>query len=298
MGLRILESMLTSGFVLAPEVIRWNEFLLGGSPSPTVAILQKRISFTELAFEELPQHAQEFGHFAVEFEIEALRKLGALPVWYLPKAVLDNHDLEGVGAALVCRLAQVEGLLKRLLTVQEIAPAMLRNSKSIPYDINGNRTGVIRDGEAALDLVQYLTVGLLPLADLMKAVITVENLFYPADDLRNLDSPDLLHYYRQREWRIVSNFVSRGEETTRSLSREERETLMEIDASWFSEELEWPAGKRWPRERECVFYPSLGGRRVLDYARNLIVPQDALHTARALVAEYEYNLPISQMPSR
>jgi hypothetical protein len=76
-GIEVLSSMLKSGLLLTPEVIRW------GNGGKTLYHLQRRICFTELSPSELPDHADDFGPFALEFSIDALRELSGMPVFYV-----------------------------------------------------------------------------------------------------------------------------------------------------------------------------------------------------------------------
>ena len=110
-GLKILRSIATSGLLFTPERIEWREFLQGGQQGPPIEIFQKRACFTELAPSELEAHSKKFGAFALEFEIENLRLLGATPVFYLPSPGTEERAMGGVTAAMVARLAEVQQVL-------------------------------------------------------------------------------------------------------------------------------------------------------------------------------------------
>jgi|SRR5580692_1087395 hypothetical protein len=83
-GLAILRLIRETGVVLAPEVIEWQVPLETGVPR-TIVIRQRRICFTELSRTEIREHATRFGHFSLKFNIEDLRRLGAMPVMYVPQ---------------------------------------------------------------------------------------------------------------------------------------------------------------------------------------------------------------------
>ena len=80
-GCRILELIRDVGLLLTPEIISWEYPHADGSPPRQQTILQRRACFTELAPSQLAEHSKAFGHFALEFEIEVLKDLGALPVF-------------------------------------------------------------------------------------------------------------------------------------------------------------------------------------------------------------------------
>jgi hypothetical protein len=73
-GQQILAAIRDFGLVLTPQFIEWSQPNLGGLPR-TLPILQKRVCFTELSPDELPGHAEKFGHFSLEFKIDTVRRL-------------------------------------------------------------------------------------------------------------------------------------------------------------------------------------------------------------------------------
>src|SRR5713101_4938638 len=79
-GKKILAAIRDFGLVLTPQFIEWSQPSLGAPPR-VLPILQKRVCFTELSLNELPGHAEKFGHFSLEFEIDRVRRLGAMPVF-------------------------------------------------------------------------------------------------------------------------------------------------------------------------------------------------------------------------
>src|SRR5882757_349348 len=83
-GLNILACIRDFGLLLLPESIEWS-LPLKSKPPRTIPFVQSRVCFTDLTPAELPQHAETFGHFALEFEMESARRLGAVPVFYVPQ---------------------------------------------------------------------------------------------------------------------------------------------------------------------------------------------------------------------
>ena len=98
------------GLLLTPEITEWPEVQPDGVLSEPWYIAQKRCCFTELTPAELLQHAEVFGHFAIEFDIQVLRSLGAIPVFYLPRTSEANAGLETLATALVAGIGQIDAL--------------------------------------------------------------------------------------------------------------------------------------------------------------------------------------------
>jgi hypothetical protein len=90
-GKQILTAIRDFGLVLTPQLIEWSQQSLGAPPR-TLPILQKRVCFTELSPKELPGHTEKFGHFSLEFEIDTVRRLGAMPVFYVPQPASEVTD--------------------------------------------------------------------------------------------------------------------------------------------------------------------------------------------------------------
>ena len=88
--------------MLAPEIVEWHipPGLSIGVASP-LRLFQQRICFTELSPDELTNHSETFGPFAMEFDIGALRRAGALPVIYMPQALSENDHLALIGLFVV-----------------------------------------------------------------------------------------------------------------------------------------------------------------------------------------------------
>jgi hypothetical protein len=84
-GLKILAFMKEVGIVLAPELVKWDITGIVGDAEEKLETLQRRVCFTELSAEELPQHAITCGPIALAFSIEKLRTAGATPVVYVPQ---------------------------------------------------------------------------------------------------------------------------------------------------------------------------------------------------------------------
>lgn len=88
-GLSILAFMKRVGLILAPEIVHWDVSILSPE-APPVNLLQRRISFTELALSELTEHSAIFGPISFSVDIAKLRAFGAIPVIYVPQGSAGN----------------------------------------------------------------------------------------------------------------------------------------------------------------------------------------------------------------
>lgn len=84
-GCKILAAIRDFGLLLTPQLIEWKQPTLDEAQPRVFPVLQKRVCFAELNPSELPQHAKKFGRFALEFEIDTVHRLGAVPVFYVPQ---------------------------------------------------------------------------------------------------------------------------------------------------------------------------------------------------------------------
>lgn len=271
-GLAILESILERGLLLTPEIRTFQERRQGGAPAPQWSIAQKRICFTELSPAELPAHARTFGAFALEWEIDTLRAMGAIPTFYVPMHA-QPESLEGVGAAMLARLGEIEQVLNRLRVMQEVA-SHARPNEAMQLTLNGLPIAATRaTAGGAVDLLACLTADTQPVADLEAALKWASGLVYPIDDPRY---PGPLRYYRQREWKILANMVQEGVAITRRPSAEEIRVLLALDPDFFGRPLEFPTGTE-ARADQCQFYSEFRGKPVASFVRRIIAPELAVN---------------------
>jgi len=113
-GCQILTTIRDLGLVLMPEIIEWNQPSADGAPPRVFPVLQKRVCFTELNSDELPQHTEKFGQFALEFDTNTLRSLGAIPVFYIPQPTAKGDDGNALGVALLGIAMDANAIIQRL----------------------------------------------------------------------------------------------------------------------------------------------------------------------------------------
>src|SRR5579862_9189077 len=135
-GLDILTLIRDFGLVLTPEVTSWEYPHADGTPPRKMQMVQRRACFTELAPSALDQHAAEFGHFALEFEIDVLKNLGALPVFYIPRSENDRN-VNSLGQTLVIQLIDAMCLIDRIARLKKICesrpPSVKRQDLSLGF---------------------------------------------------------------------------------------------------------------------------------------------------------------------
>lgn len=280
-GITILKLIRDFGLLLTPEIAHWQYPHADGTPPRSASMIQRRVSFTELAPSELARHSDEFGHFALEFEIEALKHLGAVPVFYVPRAVEGAGSLASTmvmqiieAMRLTDRIAQVLPILEQASAEQTTVPftfGMTDNQKV--YDLNPMQ---------ATETLTGIGHALAPPQMISAFLESTLNFFYPADGRNN----EVLKYYRQREWRISGNYAIKGEEVMRQPSEAMITRLLELDGNFF--------GRIFPQDDRVIsnttikdpgqsrlvdwvyVMPGLGEDRILDLVRRVIVPDDAI----------------------
>lgn len=263
LGIAILRNILQIGFLLAPENVSWDVPRTTGEVEK-VSFLQKRMCFTELAPEELLNHSKQFGPFALEIDISALRRLGALPAFYVPQALQQNPQLSVVGPALLHQMRWAEYGLSTLTNffaatksgpIAPGAPFSFPSIKGLPdWQLPAE---LVRDFLARIEALAG------PLELLHGAAWAATQMFYPTDDTRHTGLEEELAYYRQREWRLIGGVSTNGDKVSRLLRSEEIARLLLTDQAFWS-------GK-------------LNGRTRAELAE--VIPLDAILFSRILVPE-------------
>jgi hypothetical protein len=287
-GLAILRLIRDFGLLLTPEIAHWEYPHADGTPPRSASMLQRRVSFTELGPSELARHSEDFGHFTLEFKIETLKQLGAMPVFYIPRA---DDGAGSLGNTMVMQIIDAMRLIDRIARVLpslEQAPAgplkvtsgMTDNEKI--YSLNPSRAkatlACIGHALAPPDMIRNFLEGTL-------------NLFYPADGRDD----EALQYYRQREWRIFSGYAINGTEVMHPPSEDMICRLLELDKCFFDRPFP-PNGQvmsnvtidasSQKRLVDWVYVlPGLGERRILELARRVVVPDEAIAQVKAVLSQ-------------
>src|SRR5579871_413235 len=243
-GLWLLEGMKQLGLVLAPEVVNSAVSLLGAN---SLSFLQRRASFTELSFSDLPEHSATFGPISLSFDIAALRDAGATPVIYIPQGSA-NSPVSLIATFCVNGAYHTKGVLSQLQHLKEASdPELVSQQHKMPvspeYEINLQNTAPDASIAAQYkvrasvirDVLQYVGYRNIPFDHSTAILGYFLNIFYPTD---NAYRSDQLGYYRQREWRLVASDIGiKGRPIVRDLSGAEKAKLEEIDPEFWRREL-------------------------------------------------------------
>lgn len=177
-SIEILESIFDNGILLTHENVilptHWRD-PYGDALASDLEIQQFRFCLTYLQDDnELYQHSKLFGRVGVAFNIDFVRKIGGVPVFYLPAPVnqIANDELDKVGISLIYRLAEMREVLETIDNLPTLHQKILKQ-KVADFD---NLKGALR---------------------------FIGNILYLTDSLHQKHSSKLF-YYKQLEWRVIA----------------------------------------------------------------------------------------------
>ncbi len=139
-ALRIVDLIVKYGLLLTPEVTRWRDSKTEG-PAEDYQVVARRCCFTELAPEELPRHAELFGHYALEFEHRQVCDLGAMPVMYIPR--MSDYEDYGTGPAFDVLAGMVKAMASLIYPTERKQDPLLSYYQQREWQIIG---GMLHDG--------------------------------------------------------------------------------------------------------------------------------------------------------
>lgn len=285
LGLRILESIARDGLLLTPEEVTWLDPLDAGADS-RVHAYQRRVCFTQLSPDELPAHEQVFGAFSLEFGVEELRTMGAMPVIYVPDAVGAAASLAVLPTALLAHVAVASAAFDALNQVKvfpgpgfEADVRIKGTDQIITHSFSQIELQAIQRYIRVLE--QYQKVDLTQSANAMRSLSSI---FYPTE---NMHYNDTLYYYRQREWRIFSDIYWDSLPNSTPANQAQIDNLIGIDPEFFGRSLEFPGGAG-TRAEKCHFLSKVMGSPLSAFVRRVIVPEDAVQSAKAILEKYDF----------
>ena len=293
-GWVILRSMENLGLVLAPELVEWGDPVGLGTPSP-IQVLQRRICFTELSPQELRGHSARFGSFALEFDTTALRRIGALPVMYMPQALSSQDHLAMLGPFVVGHLDQIRDSLRKLndldrldnledWQVQYPEVTSISDEASVKLQNVDESSGVVQEFEVPVKTIRgvlnYLGFKTAPFNAMIGAASIAQAMFYPTDDDHHNQE---LGYYRQREWRITADYYVNGSPRGRGLTDEEKSLLLGLDEPFWGRRVHSSRELRRVDEALALVQPTPD--ELIDMVRRLIVPDDFADQARKIFGD-------------
>lgn len=283
-GNSILAAICDFGLLLTPELIEWRQPTLG---TPRVfQVLQKRVCFTELSPCELRGHAERFGHFALEFEVDTVRQLSAMPVFYVPQPISELVDGSGIGTSLLAMAMDLHVVIKRIALLDKMLPI---SEPVLDFNVSFARSPdnqghykIYRD--EAKNVIAAIGHAVTPWNDLSAGAYSLLNFFYPTD---NQKTEKKLDYYRQREWRIACSFHLRNKigsdvEVFHIPTSAERKKFLEIDQEFFSRKISTDTGIVETLDQTLV-HPGLNNKRLIEMVRRVIVPVEAVKDATSIL---------------
>ena len=282
------------GLVLAPELLEWSDPVGLGTPSP-IQVLQRRICFTELSPRELGGHSTRFGPFALEFDTTTLRRIGALPVMYMPQALSSHDHLAMLGPLVVGHLDQIRGSLRKLYYLDQLdnlenwqaqypQVTSISDEATVKMQNVDESGGVVQEFEVPVKTIRgvlnYLGFKTAPFNSMLGAASIAQAMFYPTDDDHHNQE---LGYYRQREWRITADYYVNGSPRGRSLTDEEKALLLGLDEPFWGRLTHSSRELRRVDEALALVQPAPG--ELIGMVRRLIVPDDFADKARKIFGD-------------
>lgn len=251
LGLKILDSILEKGLLLSAELRK----LSACEGLNASEFIQRRVCFTALTIDELPNHAKTFGSFSLEFEGGVIRNFGAQPATYFAGCLPNGEIFNEAGEVLARNLLEAHNVLGKLWNLHDGAVEEKKNlAKALLAEIHPSK---------------------IPIQILYFTLQALLNLYYPTDDPKRTPP---LGYYQQREWKIVPNLSFRGQWHYPSPNAEESTKLLKINPGFFGAVIQ---GK--PRVEHCQFF-TVDGKNIVDSVRRIVVPDAVVEEAKKMVA--------------
>lgn len=267
-GLDVLSSILRNGLLITAEV----RSIKGVPGQPDFKLLQQRLCLTESTPAEMAAHSDTFGPFALEYDVNVVRTIGALPVLYVPGIIGKAAGLSEAGPVLIEKIAEMEQLLMRLTPLRHLE-GKTPQDKAVQQRVHG-----IEKPDASIEQLRWTARALL-------------NLVYPTDDER-YNGP--LHYYWQKEWKIIPNFAVDDRWDFKPLTALQQQDLLKSNPRFFGASMH-PFPHR--RVDHCRCLRNLLGEDVVAKARRIIVPDAAVKAARMAVADAGYSIQVVSLSS-
>ena len=291
-GIAILKLVKHTGIIITPETVEWT-VPLRDDAHRSIKYDQLRVCFTELHETELARHSERFGPFALEFEIDTLRQMGALPVIYMPQSV-GAGGLSAIGSVLVMEMYHVEATIAlleqlRLNTDERALIASNPQATSVAPDCMMQLQNTEEDGTvtnnfavpltAVRDLLTFVGFKNAPYAEMMNAISYAKSLFYPTDDKIH---DEALAYYQQREWRIGRGLTHAGTVHSRALTEDEKREVIKVDQRFWTAIVGSPPARRIDTANVIERF---GDGGVIDAISKVIVPPEAFGEAQTLFGD-------------
>ncbi len=264
LALGILHSILNRGLLITSEERK----LPRTGKLPAVPFIQQRLCFTLIEPTDLRRHARHFGQFSLEFEPDKLRSFGAQPVLYLAGALPKGKLLNKAGNEVARHMLETHNVLRTFWKLRESKDRKIVAAAA-------KIMAAIHPTQHSFETFFFTLQILL-------------NLYYPTD--RKVTAP--LHFFRQREWRIIPNFSHDGTWHYPKIEPPERDELLKLNPYFFKAQV---GGK--PRIDSCLLFSRIGHHHIVKEARRIIVPDRYVAETKRMVSEAKLSLRVAALSS-
>ena len=223
----------------------------------------------------------------LEFSPLAARRLGAIPVMYLPQATSSEFEvaLDKLGYFFSYRIAELQQVCDRINKLQK---AIGQHSSFDLIKIAGrNGVGEVKLNNGTLKNLLEMIIGHNSVDDFAAVLQALSSLFYPTDEFRQsvelVRSP--LYYYFQREWRILSGLVLDGSEVDTPLTQREKRIVLCSNNTFFNE-LITMRHRTLRRIDACTAIRTIGQQPVRDLIASVYVPRKWRQATERLLDEF------------
>lgn len=284
-GERIASSLLENGLMLAPEnfeIPLLDEF---GQQIDGITMLQCRICFTEIKSSALTDHSTTFGPYSLAYDIDDLRRIGGLPVHYIPMP-FGSH-LYGLASQILGGVADASRVLDAIVGIRRQMEESTTLGLQLTLNVNGVAvTDGVRFNEEQTSILrsffdEFEKLCSSPFRATQQKLLAAAASFYPTE---HASYTGKLHYYQQREWRIVEIGLMQGDEPLAPRATAQQKNLLrDIDNDFFSKVIRVPTRERigeWESSTiadRCRFLSQVGDLDVIGLARYLILPDEVGH---------------------
>jgi hypothetical protein len=292
-GIKILENILKYGLLLVPETLDYpGKTDAEGKEIGAFSLVQCRFSMTAIDdIAKLQDHAEAFGGIHLEFTEESAYALGAIPVMYVPKAPFsvkaEPTSLWHLACSFIYLLCDLQ-TITYMLEYLDGAATDYAHEKEITVSADTGNTKKINVAQLR-DILELILEGVVDInlnkkekqtefAQLQGAIQGLCSLFYFTDT-----KDELLHYFRQHEWRIIQGMSINGNEQDRELEANEKKAILGVDENFFGlkPDFEFRTGKH-RRIDLCRLLPEIDGKHIREYINRILVPSDLYEQAVAI----------------
>ncbi len=265
--------MIKEGLLLVPEHYSLQETDFNGNKLKPFFVYQTRLCFTCISKEQISDHSEKFGSITLEFDLEDLKSMGAMPNFYFPSAINESDSLN-LGVLYMARLLEIQEFLSEIVQLKELGNKPFFSLLTLE-DKETNITNI-----QLKTLITYLEKNKVPIEQLLYSIRTLASILYPTE---NLEYNDINNYYEQREWRIFTGLIHKGKEICKKLTDVQKLKIIEIDPVFFTKEEDYPSGRKQKIEL-CQLLSEHKNKHIFLYVKKIYTTKMLLPEVLKLVA--------------